>query len=313
MSLLPRTLRLKEEIRLNSRTVTPTDHQINLSNGTLEQVEYAVSSDENGFITFPGRTGRKRLVFIGDSVVENLYGHEGQRMCDMATLALAERDGGCQVINAGQSGATVLHAINSLINKIVPLKPDGILLSSGAIDVYCCHYEHTLWSNARYPSPFNFLKLEGWDTADLRPEPDYEGCEQLLHFFCLTAAHFGIPVALATYHTPPWRAEDFPGVFPASDGLPRHLLHGDTINALIRKVAAGRNVPLCDFRGLTEGRTDLTYDNMHLNREGAIVHARILADFAAGFLNRAPVRGRGLAATLRRWLPGLAARTRTPM
>jgi lysophospholipase L1-like esterase len=107
-------------------------------------------TDENGFI-MPSRIHEKAdlsIVFLGGSTTECKAVNEENRFPYLAGR-LIEKDTGLKVnsYNSGVAASDSLHSINILLNKIIPMKPDVVLMSHNINDLNILLYEETYWNN----------------------------------------------------------------------------------------------------------------------------------------------------------------------
>ena len=114
----------------------------------LEYKEFPFRLDNNGFL-LPHNTHEDPehlIVFMGGSTVECMYVDENLRFPRLVELDLGKKlEKTVNVLNAGASGNHTVHSINLLINKIVPLKPDFVVISHAINDYISLSYDHTYW------------------------------------------------------------------------------------------------------------------------------------------------------------------------
>jgi lysophospholipase L1-like esterase len=118
------------------------------SDGLVEK-EYRVRTDADGFVLpyhkyeKPDRT----LVFLGGSTVLCLYVEEENRYPYLVGNLL-EQDTGKKItsLNGGVGGNNTLHSLNLLLNKVIPRRPDVVILMHNINDLACLMYEKTYWS-----------------------------------------------------------------------------------------------------------------------------------------------------------------------
>jgi lysophospholipase L1-like esterase len=107
-------------------------------------------SDDNGFIIpskvheHPDRT----IVCLGSSTTECFYVEEDKRWPYLAGRLL-EKETGLKVnaYNAGMSSNNTLNSIDILINKVLPLKPQVVLMLHNLNDLTTLLYDKTYWSS----------------------------------------------------------------------------------------------------------------------------------------------------------------------
>jgi len=114
----------------------------------LEYKDFPFRIDNNGFL-LPHNIHvdpEHIIVFMGGSSVESMYVDENLRFPRLTELELEDNLGETvNVYNAGASGNHALHSVNLLLNKIVPLKPDIVVISHAINDYVSLSYDHTYW------------------------------------------------------------------------------------------------------------------------------------------------------------------------
>ena len=123
--------------------------------------QYRVEIDDNGFIAPSRKYDRpdKVIVFLGGSTTECMFVDEDQRFPYVAGQIL-ERETGAKInsYNGGMSGSNTLNAIDILINKVIPLKPDVVVFTENINDLSTLLYEGTYWNKRTARSPLETLK-----------------------------------------------------------------------------------------------------------------------------------------------------------
>ena len=123
--------------------------------------KYRFDIDNNGFVA-PSRkydAPDKVIVFLGGSTTECMFVDENHRMPYVAGQIL-EQETGAKInsYNGGMSGNNSLNAIDILINKVIPLKPDVVVFMENINDLSTLLYEGTYWNNNKARSPVETLK-----------------------------------------------------------------------------------------------------------------------------------------------------------
>ena len=123
--------------------------------------KYRLDIDENGFI-MPSRKydhPDQVIVFLGGSTTECMFMDPDQRFPYLVGKILEEETG--QKINSyngGMSGLNSLHAIDLLINKVIPLHPQVVVFMENINDLSTLLYERTYWNKHTVRSPLETLK-----------------------------------------------------------------------------------------------------------------------------------------------------------
>ncbi len=117
--------------------------------GTEAPTAYVVKTDENGFLA--PNYGQKKdseidIYFLGGSTTECLDLAGEQRFPFLAGRYLEQAVGRkTATFNGGRSCNNTIHSINILLNKIVPLKPDIVVMMHNINDLGQCMLEGGYW------------------------------------------------------------------------------------------------------------------------------------------------------------------------
>ncbi|MBF0540379.1 MAG: SGNH/GDSL hydrolase family protein [Nitrospirae bacterium] len=125
-----------------------------------------VRLDENGFV-IPSKVHNDpdiKMVFLGDSttLVENAQ--EDKRFPYLVGRILEEKTGKkINSYNGAGNGNNSLHSINILLNKVLPLKPDFVVLMEVGMDLGVLVDNNTYWNKIEDRAPVieidnNFIK-----------------------------------------------------------------------------------------------------------------------------------------------------------
>ena len=123
--------------------------------------QYRVDIDSNGFIA-PSRNydaPDKVIVFLGGSTTECMFVDQDQRF-PYLTGRILEQETGAKInsYNGGMSGSNSLNAMDILLNKVIPLKPDVVVFMENINDLSTLLYEGTYWNKNTARSPLETLK-----------------------------------------------------------------------------------------------------------------------------------------------------------
>jgi lysophospholipase L1-like esterase len=147
-----RYIRLKEIDPHFCEVLRPT--AINLRNleGVIDK-DYLLRSDENGFI-MPSKIHSHpdlSVVFLGGSTTECMKVGEDLRFPYLAGRLLENKlHLKVNSYNGGKAGNDSLHSINALLNKVVPLKPDIVVMMHNVNDLTTLLYDKTYWTDNTY-------------------------------------------------------------------------------------------------------------------------------------------------------------------
>ncbi len=123
--------------------------------------EYRFDIDNNGFIVPSQKYDHpdKVIVFLGGSTTECMFVDEDQRFPYLVGKILEEETGEkINSYNGGMSGNNTLHAIDLLLNKVIPLHPQVVVFMENINDLSTLLYEGTYWNKHTARSPIETLK-----------------------------------------------------------------------------------------------------------------------------------------------------------
>jgi hypothetical protein len=124
-------------------TDTPPNKAVRESDG-LVQKPYRVRTDAHGFILPYHHYARPDLTifFLGGSTTACIYVDEDSRYPYLAGNLLEQKTGKkITSINAGAGGNNSLHSLDILLNKIIPLKPDVVVMMHNINDLVALIYD----------------------------------------------------------------------------------------------------------------------------------------------------------------------------
>jgi len=143
-----RYINLREILPLVDTVDVPPDRAVRESDG-LVQKPYRVRTDAQGFM-LPCNHYEKpdlTLVFLGGSTVACIYVEEENRFPYLAGRLLEERTGKkITSMNSGVGGNNSLHSLDILLNKLIPLRPDIVVMMHNLNDLVALIYDKTYWS-----------------------------------------------------------------------------------------------------------------------------------------------------------------------
>jgi lysophospholipase L1-like esterase len=122
--------------------------------------KYRFDIDNNGFIVPSKKYDRpdKVIVFLGGSTTECMFVDQDHRFPYVVGKIL-EQETGAKInsYNGGMSGNNTLNAIDILINKVIPLKPNVVVYMENINDLSTLLYEKTYWNEHTARSPLETL------------------------------------------------------------------------------------------------------------------------------------------------------------
>ena len=146
----------------------PPDRAVRDSDG-LVQKPYRVRTDSRGFMLPYNRYEKPdlTLVFLGASTTACIYVEEENRFPSLVGRLLEQKTGKkITSINSGVGGNNSLHSLDILLNKIIPVRPDVVVMMHNINDLVALIYDRTYWSQNPTRQPivnFYFYKnLQGF-------------------------------------------------------------------------------------------------------------------------------------------------------
>lgn len=142
-----RFIRLSEH-EINSVRFVMPDNAYMRGTDSLIQKKYLLRIDENGFI-MPSKIHNKpdlTIVFLGESTTECVFVDEENRFPYLVGRLIEKSIGlNTNSYNSGVSGNNSLQSINILLNKVIPLKPDIVIICHNSNDLSPLLYEKSYW------------------------------------------------------------------------------------------------------------------------------------------------------------------------
>ncbi|MGD9481521.1 SGNH/GDSL hydrolase family protein [Shinella sp. G-2] len=237
------------------------------SDGSLIDKDYLFEADVDGFIrsALDQSAMNEQVIVMGDSVIECMFVDHGERMTDHAELELRSLGFSTAVRNGGVTGATSLHILNAIINKIAPIKPRLVVLASGIMDQDCMLDPDSFWTTHPYLTPIRF------DPPIPQPEPallpDLQMGDRLGILKIIKAAceNLGLPLAVATTAH---RGND---AYTAArmPWIENYTARRRAVNAQTREFALSAGLRLIDVEQEFSETHGIFYDQFHLNANGA--------------------------------------------
>ncbi len=281
---------------------------------------YRLAIDGHGFI-MPGALHQDpdvTLVFLGGSTTECLMMEDDHRFpCRVG--ALLEGSTGLEVnaYNGGISGNHSLHSINVLLNKVLPLRPQIVVMMHNINDLVVLMHEGSYWNNNPTRSiieviggyrVFRIFKnllipnlYEKMRTLRLRPPDEFARVRgrkiiidedwmlgqfeaNLQTFLEICRAREITPVLLtqnSRFKEHPAPEVEAQTSLLALDNPFKYQafrrLHM-LFNGSIRTVGAKNGVMVIDLAGEVPQEREYIYDSVHLSRRGSDLVSAIIAD-----------------------------------
>lgn len=252
---------------------SPAEKYISHTDGTLDIDQYRLRTDECGFI----KTGNSLngtgdfIYFLGDSLVESIYCHEDQRFCSIFERKLNFSGFSARALNAGYSGATLLHIYNTLINKVYPHSGEGhVYVFFPMSDVDYMDVNGGYWNITERGTPVlpvGNLKEPGTKVLTLR--------DSIARLTCLIADFCSLFNMQLTLVIAPFRKTGYAGIRSGFESrLQKRLIY----NQILREWVHGRAINVLDLEMNSQILCGHFHDELHLNSEGQALVANILLD-----------------------------------
>lgn len=282
-----RNIKLRENVpNQNSIRIPPYDNK----------EQYRFRTDKNGFIQ-PGTIHENpdlNIFFLGGSTTECEHVKELERFPYLTGRMLEKQTGQkINAYNAGKSGNNSIHSINNLVNKIVPLRPNIVVMMHNINDLSTLLYEASYWNENKSRSNLScFSKSKAhlrnfkneWENSPFaRQIPDEkhknkieEEHRKILRLFIAIVRGIGAEPVLMTQsneieNNPNFSLDRSDVLSKAYQSLYRQF------NENIRQVAKQEGVLLVDLAKEVEGGKKYLYDSVHFNNEGSKKAATVIA------------------------------------
>ncbi len=266
------------------RELTPGDAYLEKTDGSLPKANYLLRTDAEGFFeTGNSNRGQTPIYILGDSFSEGLYEHEGLRFSDILERNLNQREARYRVLNGSFSGATLLHEVNVVINKVLAreLHPETVvILFKPQYDLKITDTDTSYWNqNGAWSHLFPNLP----ERAEEHREhgDDLTNSERLLEVAASVCQTFGVRLLLGTapVRNTKWSQDPLLQLlYPDERNWHKTLLRRDAANALVRRFAANRDLALIDADRAFSQQPNLLYDFTHMNHAGQQVLAELLTN-----------------------------------
>ncbi|WP_167631275.1 SGNH/GDSL hydrolase family protein [Mariprofundus ferrooxydans] len=146
---ISRFIILREGFPNSAGYQVPPENYI-LRSDNLPARKFAVSFDSNGFMEPSGSHDHpdSSVFFLGGSTTECLFVSEKNRFPYLSGRILEEKTGArINAYNAGRSDNNSAHSINILLNKILPMRPNIVVLMHNINDLDTLSVQNGYWDN----------------------------------------------------------------------------------------------------------------------------------------------------------------------
>lgn len=273
---MPHFLRLKEQKRNRTAPAHPTPRQLKRSDGTLEDTDFDMSTDSNGFILTGADTDptKPSIFFVGGSLVESSFAHPQDRF-----VSQVARSVDWNVYNTGYSGTTLLQSCLMIMGKLAALakKGDVVLIFASQSDANAARYQGGYWTNNSTYSPLRPPLPEApameFSTDDTR------GLLDTIQVF-LEGRGIHMAFATAPYRRVDWATDKWVrGNYSSQETFDEARKIREELNDAVFSHSDWSTAPFLDLAGILDGAPALFYDEQHFNKSGHDKAAGIIVDF----------------------------------
>lgn len=240
----------------------------NIAPNSIERKYYKIATDKNGFI-MPSDVHEKpdlSIVFLGGSTTECLHMEETERFPYLVGRALEVKfEKKINSYNGGVSANESMHSLNILINKVLPMKPDYVVMMHNINDLVILRsqggygYPDSLKSHVQ-TSKNVFTRYQFPPTSvSSDPKEFIEAFSRNLNMFIAICRIHKIEPILMTQAN---RVENDP------------LYH--RFNEVICEIGKQEKVKVIDLANKVAKTTDLLFDSYHYTAKGSRVAAEII-------------------------------------
>lgn len=269
-----RAIRLREfAVSQDFLADVPLDYR-SARGGKPDGIHYRIRTDECGFILSGDFQSSMKVVGLGDSVMECRFINEGERACARIEHQLGQT---LQVLNGGYSGATSLHILNTILNKVIPLSPRGIFIMTGIMDIEAMCKAKSFWTTDVHLRTITEI---GNDAGE--PDINYAPFMDVTHRLRLTKSiidvcrTFGIPICfISTPHLQIYEGHYITMSYSRAQ-YGEFTQKRTQANYSLNQLCIAMSVPFYDVQSAFAERIDLFHDDIHMNEEGTLVLAKSL-------------------------------------
>lgn len=144
-----RYISLREHHPFTDEEYIPDDKYLEFTDSLIKKA-YQLKVDENGFVK-PSKIHEKpdiSIVFLGGSTTACSYVEEKNRFHYLAGRIIEKKlNKKVNSYGSGISGNNSMHSINILLNKIIPIKPDIVIMDHNINDLVILSYTGGYWND----------------------------------------------------------------------------------------------------------------------------------------------------------------------
>ncbi|WPY97045.1 SGNH/GDSL hydrolase family protein (plasmid) [Limimaricola variabilis] len=271
-----RSIRLKEHVPNTVKVRVPDEGEFAGYNGTIENKEYVLKIDGNGFVA-SRHAGKlkdaRKVVLLGDSFFECAFVDDGKRVADICNKMSLRKEGGVNFINAGYAAATAMNSFMSYAAKIMPLRPNAVYFSADTFDVSCWQDERSYWMphpwfSTTLPADRNYRARRGPSSG----KEDFEAILEGLFAMCRQSNTKLVLITKPICPESAWSASRQKYYEAKTSALREY-------NDVVRSYCNRKNRLLLDIDADCKLEWDDFYDANHLNQKGARKVARAIYSY----------------------------------
>lgn len=264
-----RFIKLREHKPNQERFERPSrNYMKHVAPDTIERKYYRINTDENGFIGPSSIHANPdfKIVFLGGSTTECLYLEEEQRFPYLVGRQLEKALGKkINSYNGGVSANESMHNINILLNKVLPMKPQIVVMMENINDLVVLRAMGSYWYPHSLKSHVQTAK-NVFTRHELFPGTNTQDEQQLLLEFQRNLETF---IAIC-------RIRDIlPVLMTQANRVQGDLLYHQ-FNQKIREVGQKHDVLVIDLAQAIPQKAALLYDSYHYTAIGSQMAAEVI-------------------------------------
>lgn len=283
-----RVIRLKEW-GCSLKTVKQPNHKQLLSaTSQLENRNYALNTDTNGFIInsmLDNRELRKKtVVLLGDSFVESIFVDEDKRINSVIEKNMPD----FQILNGGYSGATTLHLVNIIINKIIPLNPDYLVLFTPTNDQRVQMVDNGYWNKDFRLSPMvplgkNDCLIDNYtESSHLKSVAKIlRLVHSILEVYDIPHCYITTPHRYVSSSEDEWIKKNNINIISYS----KKILLREKVNGICKLICEDLSINCIDLEASLKNKSDYFYDDLHLTNFSSPLVANIIFNNIKHYIN----------------------------
>ncbi|MBS0289122.1 MAG: hypothetical protein JSS07_03660 [Proteobacteria bacterium] len=261
-----RFIKLREYRPNQVKFERPTKNYLkHIAPNSIERKYYRIATDSHGFIgpSEVHQTPDYKIVFLGGSTTECLYMEETERFPYLVGRQLEKvLNKKINTYNGGVSANESMHSLNILLNKVLPLKPQVVVLMHNINDLVILRSQGSYWYPYSLKSHVQTSKnvFTRYEFPKQQHQADDKQFEEEFRRNLVTF------IAIC-------RIRDIrPVLMTQANRIKNDALY-HRFNEVIREIGAQQNVLVIDLAKSIPSKTSYLYDNYHYTAKGAALAA----------------------------------------